>query len=247
MAFKFVLAVQSLPIVSSSSRFPVNRIYCVGRNYRDHAVEMGGDPDREPPFFFCKPSDAIVSTSSSQNVLVPYPPMTQSLHFEGELVVAIGKDGIRIPEQNALGHVFGYALGCDLTRRDLQARAKELRRPWDASKGFDHSAPCGPILPKELFSKPTSTTANTLLSTQQRLQLHVNGQLKQQAPLDAMIWSVPEIVSHLSQFFRLQPGDLIMTGTPSGVGSINVGDTVSITCGDDIPPCEFTIGPPEES
>lgn len=230
----------------SALRFPINRIFCVGRNYREHAIEMGGDPDREPPFFFMKPTDSICDTSSKDighcgtldrrtHVVVPYPPETSLLHFEGELVVAIGKGGLRIPETEALDHVFGYTVGCDLTRRDLQAEAKEKRRPWDAAKGFDFSAPCGPIVPKDQVEQLGGST---------ELKLELNGSVKQQTTLNRMIWSVPETVSYLSRFFRLKPGDLIFTGTPSGVGEVTVGDLIKVMCGD-LPPCQFYIGPSE--
>lgn len=161
--------------------------------------------------------------------------MTSSLHHEGELVVAIGKGGLRIQEKDALEHVLGYAVGCDLTRRDLQTEAKKLNRPWSAAKGFDFSAPCGPILPKELVK---FTANGTLLS------LQVNGNVRQASLIDNMIWKVPELISHLSKFFRLKYGDLIFTGTPSGVAPLNKGDNVRILCGE-LPPCEFSIGPPE--
>lgn len=244
----------SLPFLSSRAkesalRFPVNRIYCVGRNYREHAVEMGGDPTREPPFFFMKPSDSICDTSSAEDishcggtldmrgshVVVPYPPMTSCLHFEGELVVAIGKGGLRIPENEATDHIFGYSVGCDLTRRDLQAEAKEKRRPWDTAKGFDYSAPCGPIIPKEQAQLDGST----------ELALELNGTVQQQTTVNRMIWSIPETVSYLSSLFRLKAGDLIFTGTPAGVGEVNDGDLIKVTCGD-LPPCQFYIGHPEE-
>mmetsp|Transcript_10221 Transcript_10221/g.28663 ORF Transcript_10221/g.28663 Transcript_10221/m.28663 type:complete len:247 (+) Transcript_10221:113-853(+) len=233
----------TLPILTRSAgeagaaaRFPINRIFCVGRNYREHALEMGGDPDREPPFFFTKPADAIVDTSggSASTCVVPYPPMTSSLHFEGELVVAIGKDGLRIPESEAEGHIFGYAVGCDLTRRDLQAEAKKKGRPWDAAKGFDHSGPCGSIVPKEEADISPSTILN----------LTINGKLRQETALDKMVWNIPETISYLSTLFSLKPGDLIFTGTPAGVGEVKQDDVVSIACGD-LPPCNFVIGPPE--
>ena len=232
----------TLPTLSRSAgaaaRFPINRIFCVGRNYREHALEMGGDPDREPPFFFTKPADAIVDTSTSggsaSTCVVPSPPMTSSLHFEGELVVAIGKGGLRIPESEAESHIFGYAVGCDLTRRDLQAEAKKKGRPWDAAKGFDHSGPCGFIVPKG----ETDVSPSTIL------KLTVNGERRQETTLDKMVWNIPETISYLSTLFRLKPGDLIFTGTPAGVGEVKQDDVVSVTCGD-LPPCSFKVGPPE--
>ena len=229
----------TLPILSHSASFPINRIFCVGRNYREHALEMGGDPDREPPFFFTKPADAIVDTTSTSGAsastcVVPYPPMTSSLHFEGELVVAIGKGGLRIPESEAESHIFGYAVGCDLTRRDLQAEAKKKGRPWDAAKGFDHSGPCGSIVPK----------GETDISPSTILKLTVNGERRQETTLDKMVWNIPETISYLSTLFRLKPGDLIFTGTPAGVGEVEQDDVVSVTCGD-LSPNNFIIGPPE--
>lgn len=247
------LAVQhpSLPILSKSikngsTRFDVNRIYCVARNYRDHAIEMGHDPDREPPFFFQKPANAVVDTSASTRNVIPYPPMTSSLHYEGELVVAIGKQGLHIKEEDAFDHVFGYAVGCDLTRRDLQAEAKKMGRPWATAKGFDFSAPIGAIVPKEedgledLLSSGGGGTGGS------NINLRVNGDVRQDSSLDNMIWSLPEMIAHLSTYFRLMPGDLLMTGTPSGVGALDVGDSVAISCGK-LPPCEFTVGEPETS
>mmetsp|Transcript_24186 Transcript_24186/g.52157 ORF Transcript_24186/g.52157 Transcript_24186/m.52157 type:complete len:272 (+) Transcript_24186:73-888(+) len=226
--------------VKSELEFPIRRIYCVGRNYREHAIEMGGNPDREPPFFFQKPSDAIVvcnptaTPTPTTTTCIPYPPMTSSLHYEGELIVAIGKDGLRINAENAMDHVYGYAVGSDLTRRDLQSESKKMGRPWDAAKGFDHSCPMSPIIPKE----------NINLDANVSIQLAVNNSIRQQSAIGNMIYSVPEIISNLSQLFRLCQGDLILTGTPAGVSHLNVGDGVSITCGDLIP-CKFVIGEPE--
>ena len=161
--------------------------------------------------------------------------MTSNLHHEGELVVAIGKGGLRIQETDALDHVLGYAVGCDLTRRDLQNEAKKMSRPWSAAKGFDFSAPCGPLLSKEQVHFPSNQTL---------LSLQVNGQVRQASLIDNMIWKVPEIIAHLSKFFRLKYGDLIFTGTPAGVDSLKEGDNVRILCGN-LAPCEFSIGPPE--
>ena len=218
-----------------SEIFPIRRIYNVGRNYREHAIEMGHNPDREPPFFFTKPADAVVICDASDTeTSVPYPPMTNSLHYEGELIVAIAKDGLRIPVDRAMEHVYGYAVGCDLTRRDLQAQAKKSGRPWDSAKGFDYSCPMSPIIPKEDIDLDEKTS----------IELQVNGDLRQQSTIDKMIYSVPEIISNLSQLFRLRQGDLILTGTPAGVGGVNVGDRVSITCGG-LLPCNFVMGDPE--
>ncbi len=221
----------------SDSEFPIRRIYCVGRNYREHALEMGGNPDVEPPFFFQKPTDAVVvcDPTSNTTVVVPYPPMTSSLHYEGELIIAIGADGgLRVDVEEALDHVYGYAVGCDLTRRDLQDEAKRCRRPWDTAKGFDLSCPMSPIVPRRDVELLGDTT----------IELAINDAIRQRSTLGHMIHSVPEIVSNLSQFFALRRGDLILTGTPAGVSHLLVGDSVSITCGD-LMPCQFMLGEPE--
>ena len=222
----------TLPVASDGPGgdvFPVHRIYCVGQNYSDHVLEMGGDPTRDPPFFFSKPRDSIVpcygqavgcssaQSSSSSPTRLPYPLATRNLHYEIELVVAIGKEGEEIETSEAEDYVFGFAVGVDLTRRDLQAAAKQSGRPWDSSKGFDQSAPMSPVCRKE--KKP--------LDTSSRIWLDVNGKRRQSSQLDRMTWSVPEIVSILSHQFRLVPGDLIMTGTPSGIGPLEVGDVVA--------------------
>jgi fumarylpyruvate hydrolase len=200
----------SVPVAGCDDRFPVHRIYCVGQNYVAHATEMGGNPDREPPFYFMKPADAVVESGSA----IAWPPRTRDLHHEIELVVAIGKGGSAIPAGDAGSHVFGYAVGIDLTRRDLQAEARRSGRPWDAAKGFDHSAPVSPIQPVERIGHPARG----------RIWLEVNGELRQEADLGQMIWSVPEAVSGLSTLFSLQPGDLLFTGTPAGVGAVAPGD-----------------------
>ena len=202
----------SVEIAGASTRFPVHRIYCVGRNYAAHAREMGMDPEREPPFFFSKPADAVVPNGAS----VPYPPRTANLHHEIELVVAIGEGGRNIPVANALAHVFGYAVGNDLTRRDLQAAAKDRGQPWDTSKGFDHSAPITAI----------GRVADVGHPSRGAIWLEVNGQPRQRADLCEMIWSVPEIVSELSMLYELKPGDLVFTGTPAGVGPVVRGDSI---------------------
>ena len=202
----------SLPINGSSERFPVHRIYCVGRNYADHAREMGGNPDREPPFFFDKPADAIVESGGK----VPYPPRTGNLHHEIELVVAIGREGRNIPLDEANAYIFGYAVGNDLTRRDLQFKSRDAGRPWDTAKGFDHSAPITAIHPIE----------ETGVLDRGEIWLTVNDEKRQTSNLDQMIWSVPEIIAELSQLYTLKPGDLIFTGTPSGVGPLVPGDEV---------------------
>lgn len=202
----------AVAIVGRSERFPVHRIYCVGRNYAAHAREMGKDPDREPPFFFTKPADAVVANGT----LLPYPARTADLHHEIELVVAIGTGGTNIGPARALQHVFGYAVGLDLTRRDLQAEAKDKGRPWDTAKGFDRSAPISAITP----------SAGGKLDNG-RIWLEVNGVLRQQGMLADMIWSVPEIVAELSTLFELAPGDLIFSGTPAGVAALQPGDRLA--------------------
>lgn len=202
----------SVAVAGDSRRFPVRRIFCVGRNYAAHVREMGND-EREPPFFFSKPGDAVVDGGSR----VPYPPLTKNLHHEIELVVAIGREGARIRAAEALGHVFGYAAGVDLTRRDLQDQAKEMRRPWDWSKGFDASAVCGTIRPATSTAKPESG----------RIWLAVNGVVRQDADLSEMIWPVADVIAFCSEAVVLRPGDLIYTGTPAGVGPLLPGDHVS--------------------
>ena len=211
----FVIPPSPLPsveVAGSDARFPVHRIYCVGRNYAKHAREMGMDPDREPPFFFSKPADAIVANGTP----VPYPPRTSNLHHEIELVVAIGTGGRDIPLDSALAHVYGYAVGLDLTRRDLQFAARDQGRPWDVSKGFDHSAPVSAIRPAAEMGHPE----------QGAIWLEVNGEARQRANLSEMIWSVPEILAELSSYYELRPGDLIFTGTPEGVGPVTRGDSL---------------------
>jgi fumarylpyruvate hydrolase len=203
----------SVAIASSDDRFPVRRIYCVGRNYGAHAREMGHDPDREPPFYFTKPADAIVDRAS----VVHYPPRTNDLQHEIELVVAIGLSGSNISKNQALDHVFGYAVGIDFTRRDLQKEAKKLGRPWDIAKGFDESAPVSAIHRAEDIGHPSVG----------RIWLAVNGEVRQQGDLNELIWNVTEAIAELSTLFRLEPGDLLFTGTPAGVGPVIVGDRVT--------------------
>ena len=213
---KFVIAPPSIPSVAVKgidARFPVRRIFCVGRNYAAHAREMGRDPDREAPFFFLKPSDTVLDSGVS----VPYPPQTKNFHYEIELVVAIAVGGWDNPIERALNHVYGYAVGIDLTRRDLQLAAREQGRPWDWGKGFDLSAPCAPLQTVAQIGHPGNG----------RIWLAVNGAVKQDSDLSELIWGVPEIISCISQSMTLAPGDLIMTGTPAGVGPIVVGDRVT--------------------
>lgn len=243
--------IPSIPIISKDANpllFPIRRIYCIGRNYREHAIEMGHNPDREPPFYFMKPADSAICTQDIQNI--PYPSKTSKLHFEGELMVAIGQEFQSHQKgefytlskediQNANDSIFGYAVGCDLTRRDLQANAKQQSRPWCAAKGFDFSAPCGPILPKQESNYDISTLSYTE-ANDPLLTLSVNGELRQSTSLNQMIWSIPEIIHHISNYSTLKTGDLIMTGTPAGVGSLEIGDTISISCAD-LPTCEFTM------
>jgi fumarylpyruvate hydrolase len=208
----FTVPQPAVAIAGTAARFPVHRIYCVGRNYAAHVREMGASPEREPPCFFMKPADAVVANDAS----VPYATRTSNLHHEVELVVAIGRGGRSIAQADALGHVFGYAVGNDLTRRDLQAAMKQAGLPWDVAKGFDRSAPVAAIRP----------VADAGHVTDGRIWLDVNGQRRQDATLAEMIWSVPEIVAELSTLYVLQPGDLIFTGTPAGVGPLRPGDSV---------------------
>lgn len=200
----------SLPITGSDDRFPVRRIYCVGQNYAAHAREMGSNPDQEPPFFFSKPADALVPDGAT----VPYPPGTENLHHEAELVVAIGSGGANIPRDTALQHVWGYAVGNDLTRRDIQAAAKKIGRPWDMAKGFDHSAPCGPL-------HPVATTGHINSGA---IRLTVNGETRQSSDLSDLIWPIADVIAYLSSLVTLAQGDLIFTGTPEGVGPLVSGD-----------------------
>ena len=218
----------AVAIAGAPDLFPVRRIFCVGRNYAAHAREMGKDPDREPPFFFTKPADAVVAGGAT----IPYPPLTANLHFEGEFVVAIGKGGADIPPGDALDHVFGYAAGNDLTRRDLQNVAKEMARPWDWAKAFDRSAVCGPIARAADIGHPASGTIRTL----------VNGVEKQRGDLADMIWPVADVIAFLSQAVRVEPGDLIFTGTPAGVGALAPGDVCTVEI-DGLPPASVTIAP----
>jgi fumarylpyruvate hydrolase len=202
-------ATPSVAIEGTQDTFPVHRIYCVGRNYAAHAREMGKDPEREPPFFFTKPADAIVPN----NATIPYPPRTNNLHHEIELVVAIGKGGSNIAIDKALDHVFGYAVGNDLTRRDLQFEARDKGRPWDTGKAFDRSAAIAAIRP-----------ASKGHLSKSRIWLKVNGEIRQDADVADLIWDVPEVIAELSTLFELQAGDLIYTGTPAGVNSVKPGD-----------------------
>ena len=214
--FAFPLpATPSVAIANSDERFPVRRIFCVGRNYLDHVQEMGNDPKKNKPIFFTKPADTIVEDGAE----VDFPMATDNCHFEAELVVAIGTAGVNITEADALDHVFGYAPGNDLTRRDMQNAAKADRAPWDMSKGFDESAIIGAIVPLAQHPHPTT----------EAITLSVNGDTKQSATLGQLIWSIPEIIAALSAQIALAPGDLIYSGTPSGVGPVVAGDTCTVT------------------
>ncbi|CAB3645875.1 fumarylacetoacetate hydrolase family protein [Achromobacter pestifer] len=218
MSFVFAPAAPvAVPIAGSQDSFPVRRVYCVGRNYAAHAREMGFDPDREPPFFFCKPADAVVPVAQGHTLDLPYPPETANLHYEIELVAAIGKGGANIPVDQALQHVWGYAVGLDMTRRDLQMKMREAGRPWELGKAFDQSAPIGPLHP----------AASVEGIGQAAIWLQVNGADKQRSDIGKLIWSVAETVAYLSKYFRLEPGDLIYTGTPEGVGPVVRGDIMT--------------------
>jgi len=210
LKYAFDLAIPSLPIEGNDARFPVGRIYCVGRNYADHAREMGHDPDREPPFFFMKAANSIVPSGST----IGYPVGTKDVHHEIEMVVALSKGGKNIPVEKALEHVFGYAVGLDMTRRDIQGEAKKMGRPWEMGKSFDESAPISTLQPASKVGHPAKGA----------IWLKVNGEVKQQGDLAMQIWSVPEQINYLSNLVTLQPGDLIFSGTPAGVGPVKAGD-----------------------
>ena len=228
--FLFDVPVTSLPVAGSATRFPVRRIYCVGRNYVDHIREMKEGDERDPPFFFQKPTDAIVPDGAT----VPYPLDTEDFQFEIELVAAIGRGGRGIRAEDALAHVFGYAVGIDLTRRDRQRDARDASRPWEMGKSFDRSAPCGPL----------HRRADIGDLSEGEIALRVNGAEKQRGDLRRMIWNVAEIIANLSMQYVLAPGDLIFTGTPAGVGPLQPGDRVEgMIAG--LPPLHITIGPRE--
>lgn len=206
-------ATPTLSTTIADTYVPVHRIYCVGRNYAEHAVELGNNP-KDPPFFFTKPGDCIVPSGAT----IPYPPATQDLHHEAELVVVIGTPGTQIKSEQALDHVWGYAAGNDLTRRDLQSQAKAARRPWDMAKGFDNSAVIGVVAPVSQIGHPKAG----------RISCHVDDTLAQDGDISQMIWPVADVVSYLSHLVALEPGDLIMTGTPAGVGPIAAGQTCTV-------------------
>ena len=206
-------AVVSLAVEGSSARFPVNRIYCVGRNYAEHAREMGHDPNKEAPFFFMKPSTAIVTDGGD----FPYPSLSKDVHHEMEMVLAIGKGGSNISSAKALEHVYGYGVGLDMTRRDLQGEAKKMGRPWDTGKAFDYSAPCSALVPAAKIGHPSTG----------EIVLEVNGEVRQKSDLSQLIWNVPDTIAFLSTLFELQPGDLIYSGTPAGVAAVKKGDVMA--------------------
>ena len=207
--------VVSVPVIGKAEQFPIHRIYCVGRNYEEHAKEMGFT-GREPPFFFIKPNDSIIVVNQGETGTMPYPSLTKNLHHEIELVVAIGRGGKNIQASDALQHVYGYAVGLDMTRRDLQGEMKKQGRPWCIGKGFDHSAPIGPITPAEQAGDVARA----------EIYITVNGQDRQRSNTSQLIWNIAETIEHLSAAWELQPGDLIFTGTPEGVGAVVAGDTM---------------------
>ena len=218
----------SIAVADSTARFPIRRVFCVGRNYAAHAREMGKDPDREPPFFFTKPADAVVPAEGT----VAYPPQTDNLHHEIELVVVLGKGGKNVSAAQALDLVWGYGVGVDLTRRDLQDVAKKMSRPWDWSKGFDASGPCGPLQPAARIGHPSKGA----------IWLKVNGETRQAGDLDELIWPVADVIAYISESMELAPGDVIFTGTPAGVGALQPGDTVTAGV-DGVGEIAFKMGP----
>ena len=206
----------SVPVAGGNDRFPVRHIYCVGRNYAEHAKEMGGDASKEPPFFFTKPADAAVPVVPPDIADIKYPLGTKSYQHEIEMVVAIGKAGADVSPENANALIYGYAVGLDMTRRDLQIAAREVKRPWDIGKSFPQSAPIGPIHPVDSVGHPSRG----------RITLEVNGAVRQQGDLKDLIWDVPHVLHFLSRYWELQPGDLVFTGTPAGVGAVVKGDVL---------------------
>jgi fumarylpyruvate hydrolase len=208
--------VYGLPVAGTDQQFPVNRIFCVGRNYAAHAREMGKDPDRDPPFFFMKPANATVVAGEGE-VTIPYPSKTSNFHHEIELIVAIGKGGADIPVERALEHVYGYGVGLDMTRRDIQLEARDKGRPWEFGKSFAQSAPMGPVY----------RVADVGHVDRGAISLSVNGQVRQHSDIDKLIWSVAESIAYLSEYETLEPGDIIMTGTPEGVNAVEPGDVMT--------------------
>jgi fumarylpyruvate hydrolase len=227
----YVIPLPPQPVIAvagKSQSFPVRRIWCVGRNYLEHIKEMGQD-EREPPFFFAKPADAIVPDGGT----VPYPSLTKDLHFEIELVVALKSGGRNVPTGKALDLIYGYGVGIDLTRRDLQIASRDIKRPWEIGKAFDASAPCGPLRPASEIGHPSKG----------RIALTVNGKVRQDGDLSQMIWNVPEVINKLSEMVALAPGDVIMTGTPSGVGATVAGDRLEGEIAG-VGKLAITVGPP---
>ena len=205
----------ALPVAGTDATFPVRRIYCIGRNYAAHAIEMGHDPDREPPFFFQKNADNLDPSGE-----FPYPPHSNDVHHEAEIAVMLKSGGTNIPLDQALDHVYGYALSLDMTRRDLQGEQKKLGRPWEIGKAFERSAPVGPVHPVAEVGHPSEGA----------ITLKVNGEVRQEGDLNQMIWKVPEMISYLSEYFELAAGDVILSGTPSGVAAVERGDVMEVTC-----------------
>ena len=204
----------TIPVEGSDKPFPVRRVYCIGRNYAAHTIEMGGDQDREPPFFFQKNPDNLDASGK-----FPYPVKSTDVHHELEMLVALKSGGTSIPVEKALDHVYGYAVALDMTRRDLQGEAKDLRRPWEVGKAFERSAPTGKIIPAAKLGHPAKGA----------VELKVNGKVTQTGDLDQMIWKVPEMIAYLSEYYELAAGDVILSGTPSGVGAVNKGDVMVAT------------------
>lgn len=219
----------TLPVRGRGARFPVRRIYCIGRNYLAHIREMGEADERDPPIFFQKPGDAVVP----EGIPLPYPTLTADFQYEAELVVAIGKEGQDIAVRDALDHVWGYAVGLDMTRRDLQRALARAGQPWENGKAFDHSAPCGEVVPVAQCGHPARGA----------LTLAVNGLPRQKTDLDQLIWTVPEIIANLSRLYRLMPGDLVYTGTPDGVGPVQPGDEI-VAAVEGVGAFRASIGPP---
>lgn len=206
--------VVALPIKGTDAKFPVRRVYCIGRNYAAHAIEMGHDPDREPPFFFQKNPNNLDPSGE-----FPYPPHSSDVHHEAEIAVMLKSGGTNIPLESALDHVYGYALSLDMTRRDLQGAQKKMGRPWEIGKAFERSAPVGPIQTVDAVGHPDAGS----------LELKVNGETRQSGDLNQMIWKVPEMITYLSEYFELAAGDVILSGTPSGVGPVERGDVMELT------------------
>ena len=206
--------VPSIPVVGTDACFPVRRVYCIGRNYAAHAVEMGHDPDREPPFFFQKNPNNLDASGT-----FPYPPHSNDVHHETEMLVALKSGGTNIPLSEALDHVYGYGLSLDMTRRDLQGAQKKMGRPWEIGKAFERSAPCGPVYPVGAVGHPDKG----------RVELKVNGEIRQEGDLNQMIWKVPEMISYLSDYFELAAGDVILSGTPAGVAAVEKGDVMAVS------------------